>query len=154
MPSDMVVTIIPKPPTEGPGNQLSTCSQAAVDHSPRGSHSVGLEASPGCVSVMLAFQMWKLGSHPPTQKLLLLPWDPHTSVRRTGPGAWAPALGRVAGHRPREEHPGWAKLRVRRHKKMWVCSSLLRLPTLWTLTPSPARLGQPWPCWADRPGFC
>lgn len=91
----------------GLGTSSPSCSQAAVDPSLRGSQSVGLEASQGCVSVTFASHMWQLGRRP--QDLLPFPWDPHTSVKRTGPGPWAVPLWSVASHRPGEERPRLCK---------------------------------------------
>lgn len=71
------------------------------------------------------------GSHRPPPRIFCSPGI-HTPVSGWGWSPWAPALGSVAGHRPREEHPGWAKLPGQETQEDGGCSSLLRLPALWT----------------------
>lgn len=84
---------------------------------------------------MLAFHMWKLGSHRPhPESSAPLGSTPVSEEQGQGPelrplGMWlcrpqggAPRLGKASG-------PGDTR-------RWWACSSLKRLPALWTLTPS------------------
>lgn len=68
---------------------------------------------------MLASHMWKLGSHPRPRIFSCSPGihTPVSKERGLAPGL-RPSGVWPATPRHREEHPGWAKLWVRRHKKM------------------------------------